>query len=159
MKEILLYSIKTLFSTAISVFNIWSKIQTFDLFFFKKSAGVLPWLTAALLNKHEWKQKQRKWLIWRVWSSLVCLPPLAPSSHSALWTYLRLRLHTLHSTVYIFLFVYKHWIHVCHIVCAGCSGKGVQLCNHQHLWDTSIGENGGWHVQSCCQGEPCSLRL
>lgn len=55
----------------------------------------------------------------------------------------------------MYICVYEH---ICHIVLTGGSGKGLQLCNHQHLWDTGIWKNGGWHVQSCCQSKNHLLR-
>lgn len=71
------------------------------LLFFKIFLGVLPWLTAAHWSKLERKRKQRKWLIWRVWWSSDCLLPSAPSSHSALWTSLRLTSHLFLSTAFV----------------------------------------------------------
>lgn len=34
----------------------------------------------------------------------------------------------------------------------GCSRESLQLCHHQHLWDSCRREDGGRHVQSSCEG-------
>lgn len=67
----------------------------------------MPWSTAAHWSKPERKRKQRKWLIWRVWWSWDCLLPLAPSSHNALWTSLRLTFHLFLFSVFILCCVHN----------------------------------------------------
>lgn len=123
--------------------------------------GVLHWLTVVHWSKHERKRKQRKWHIWRVWWSLDCLPLLVPSSHNALWISLRSTFHLFDFDAFIFCCVHTFSctpLKFHHIVSTGGPGEGVQLCNHQHLWDTGVWENGGRHVQSCSQSETCQFR-